>query len=157
VLTKTGRYTIAVSDLNTNETGGYQLRLERFRPSAPRLLTFGQSVSDTISSRTDIDLFAFDGTIGGDLRILVAAAAVGGSGIGPRVEVRDPDGVRIVDTSCDALGCTVSIDSNQAAPNKLPVLTKSGRYTIAVSDLNTNETGGYNITVQCLFGPCSGP
>ena len=151
VLTKTGTYTIGVSDSDSNEGGSYELFVERFRPATPPALTINESRADVIDSPTDIDSFAFQGTVGDDMRIVLRT----GTGLDPRLEVRDPDGIRIVDTFC-ANGCALSVDPLQASPRALPVLVKTGTYTISVSDSDSNEGGTYELFLE-RFRPATPP
>jgi hypothetical protein len=117
------------------------------------------STSCEIILSSDIDTFAFVGTVGDDLRIVLTGTS---RVFDPRLEVRDPDGVRIADASCAACNngsdpactCSLSVDSLQAGNRFLKVLDKTGRYIVSVSDDNATDTGSYNLSIQCLSGLC---
>jgi hypothetical protein len=70
----------------------------------------------------------------------------------PRLEIRDPEGTVIVDTFCSGNGlqgqrfrCSISQDMS---------LALSGVYLFSPLDTASNEIGGYEISIECLFGPC---
>ncbi len=152
ILITSGRYIVSVSDAGANNTGSYTLHIERLRPVNGRPLAMNGSISDQISPAPDIDSYTFQGTAGDQVRILVAGAT---DYFDARIEVRDPDGVVVADNYCDAyIPCSVGVDPEQSGTAQLPTLTKSGSYTASVSDAGANNSGGYAISVTCLFGPC---
>jgi hypothetical protein len=62
----------------------------------------------------------------------------------PRLEIWDPAHAKIKDVSCTG-ACTISEDLS---------LTSSGTYLIGISEVHGNQTGGYELNIQCLFGDC---
>ncbi len=67
----------------------------------------------------------------------------------PTIEVYDPNGTRILNgaangASCSNFGCSFSVDL-------FPMIT--GTYSLVLYDLGTNEAGGYQLGLQCVFSP----
>ena len=95
----------------------------------------------------DGDVFIFGATAGDLIRFSVFA---GGNFMDPTIEIRDPTGIVIVNGVADGAtcndGCTFSLDLSPAA---------SGTYSLLIYDRGINETGSYEIGLQCLLGTCS--
>jgi len=65
------------------------------------------------------------------------------SSVTPRLEIREPDGDPIWDETCSA-GC----DST---------LVETGIYLLEISEGDVNDTGDYEVSLQCLVGSCGPP
>jgi len=143
-----GCYTIFISDVGTNELGSYSIQLERIVPVPDSAvhMNYDTSDSDTINPGTDIDFFTFNATAGTDIRLNVLAAS---NGMDPTVEIRDPNGVVVVDGVTDGATCN---DNCSYSVDLSPAL--SGTYSLLIYDRNTNETGGYELSLWCLWGDC---
>lgn len=66
-LTLSGTWTIIVTDSGTNETGAYQIQLERWPPPQDAdvpTLPWGAAVSDTVEPVTDLDFLKFEARAG---------------------------------------------------------------------------------------------
>ena len=138
-LTLGGTYTLLVGDDNSNETGGYALSLQSTnRPGNPRLIAYGGLVQDTVVSMTQMRAYQFVGD-SGDVVILRMNRTSGG--LNPYLELFGSDGGRVL-TAVPELW-----PYDQAQINDLK-LTKSGTYTLLVSDDNGNETGAYTLSLQ---------
>ncbi len=145
-LEETGLYNLRVSDSGANETGSYTLQIEKIPPVAAPCLTYGSSVSDTISPQTDVDFIAFQGVAGTTIRATVLGRS---DFFDPRLEILDPSGVIIEDRACTGnRRCSFSVEKN---------LVLDGTYFMFISDAGCNETGGYQINLECLFGSCPIP
>ena len=112
----------------------------------PILLNYGVHTVDCgITPSTDLDRFMFDASAGDQVRIIVDGLS---NYFDPRIELRAPDGTVLRDQYCNGgsyYSCTVTVDET---------LSTEGTYQIAVSDNGADESGNYNISLQCLFGSC---
>lgn len=148
-----GTYTLNVSDLGADEAGSYQLHLESYPPANNWLgFQYTTPVAETLGHTTDFDFFAFNGVVHSGIRLTVANTT---GGLDPVLEVWDPLGKRISNTVCDgndifgrAILCSNSVDLD---------LSLSGVYKVGISDSGWDETGGYRLAVNCLFGDCPAP
>ena len=152
-LAATGTFSITISDQNGDETGGYILQLERIPPTfePPQVPYDSQAaVRDVVDQPTDLDFFVFDGVAGTTIQLTLSSRT---PRLDPRLEVRGPTGAVLIDTSCsgenvfgDGILCSV-VASNV-------VLPATGRYLVIVSDSGIDETGTYDLTLNCIFGAC---
>lgn len=149
ILPVTGIYTIFVSDVGNNNPGNYTLQIERIVPTlVSEHMDYDSSSSDTIDPATDVDFYNFNVTAGTQIRFNVLANSIN---FAPVVEIRDQNGTVVVNgavdgASCNTTYCSFSVDM-------APTLT--GTYSLLIYDLNTNNPGSYNVSLQCLFGTCS--
>ncbi len=145
VLAKAGTHRITLSDINSDELGGYTLQFERIPPAFPRgrVIGYDLPLNDALDYMLDVDAFRFEGIAGTTMRILVTTSGT----LDPHVQVYDPLEALIVNDACTG-GCTVSRD--------IP-LGLSGTYYLILSDANHNETGDYSLRVNCLTPSCAPP
>jgi len=154
-----GAYSVVLFDTDTDETGDYTLSLwcllgdcdsdaDGLLDNDRQALVYGAPpLSKEVSPSVDGDFFIFGGTSGDQLRIVLAS-------IGdwdPTLEIRDPNGLRIINgpadgAQCTTPGCSISLDL-------LPGIT--GDYTLALYDGGTDNAGSYNLSLTCLFGTCT--
>lgn len=143
-LPSSGTYVLSVSDVGVDETGGYTLHMDRYPPLNNWTgLLYDRPLTDVLGHMGDHDFLAFNGAAGTSVRLAVSSAA---TRMDPHLEVWDPNGVRIYDQSCDGFfGCSLvaSLD-----------LSIGGLYRLGLSDINWDETGGYNLGLTCQFGNC---
>jgi hypothetical protein len=95
---------------------------------------------------TDTDQFSFVGAEGDHVRIRLLSLT---ADFDPRLEIRDPDGMLIVDHQCtvDRFNrCAFTLDSLTNPP--LPVLSKAGTYLLTVSDNDGFNPGGYILQLE---------
>jgi hypothetical protein len=153
-----GNYSLLIYDLNTNNPGGYQLSLwclvgpcdsdGNGTPDAdPPPVSYVTPVVNTISPAVDGDIYVFHGTPGTDIRLNVLATSLS---FAPVVEIRAPNGTLVLDgvadgASCNTNYCSFSVDLSPAL---------AGRYSLLIYDLNTNNPGGYQLSLWCLAGDC---
>ena len=152
-LPMTDCYTVFVSDVGTDEPGAYTLQLERILPVPDTAVHMdydkseSNPISDTISPGTDVDFYTFDATAGTDIRLNVLSL----NPTDPVVEIRDPSGAVVVDGVADGATCnhvcSFSVDL-------LPAV--SGTYSLIIYDNGIDESGGYQLSLWCLAGPCDG-
>jgi hypothetical protein len=108
----------------------------------PVPMAYGEStVGCQVDTSTDLDRFTFHGEAGTDIRIAISSP----DGLDARLEIRDPSGAVVYDNWC-LNGCTFQADLS---------LTETGTYHVAISDVDTNEGGSYQLGLQCLFGACT--
>jgi hypothetical protein len=148
VLPSSGSYLLTLADVGTNEAGNYTLQLERIlpAPTSPRL-DYDAEMIDLISPATDIDHYHFHGDAGTAIRLNAFSTT---TNMDPTIEVRDPNGVLVLNGAADGavcanVGCTFSVDL-------IPAL--SGTYSLLIYDGGTNEGGGYQLSLWCVVGPC---
>ncbi len=154
----TGTYSVLFYDGGTNESGSYQLSLWCVAGScdsngdgivdvdAP-VISYDTPVIDSISPAVDGDFFIFNATAGTLVRFNALSTT---TNMDPTIEVRDPNGILVVNgatdgASCTNVGCSFSVDIS-------PELT--GTYSVLFYDGGTNEAGGYQLGLWCVVGPC---
>jgi hypothetical protein len=149
-LSGTETYTIFISDQGGDQAGAYALQIERILPPpTAQLLEYGTPASDQISPTTDHDFFAFEGAQGTEIRINIRSS----SPLDARLEVWDPDGVKLEDVYCND-NCSLQRETPDFSVLPSAALPKTGTYLVAVSDAGINQTGSYTIDVHCLLGSC---
>lgn len=155
-LTKTGTYLLTVGDDGANQTGEYEIGVHCLSGPCTVLhpaLHHDQPRGLPLSPATSMNRMTFDGTLGAEPRITVVQT---GASLEPRLEIWDPDGVKLHDESCITAGCSMQVEPSDfnlpvVPPSALP---KSGIYQLAVSDQGSDQTGTYSINIQCLVGDC---
>lgn len=151
-LPSTGCYEIAITDLGTDEIGGYTLQIERLPPTycAPNL-PYNSSVTDEVSPTTDQDFLTFEGLAGTRARVSVSSLT---NCFDPLLSIIDPNGsIFFNDSSCDG-GAPPSCGSCSFVSSEI-VVTTSGTYTLLIQDDGAeSEAGSYQISLTCLFGKC---
>jgi pre-peptidase/PEP-CTERM motif-containing protein len=144
-LANSGSYVINISDVGLNETGtAYSLHLDKRSHYAG--IGYGPpEIRQLVGHKTDVDFFAFDANAGTSARINVESQT---GGLDPHLEVWNPAGASVSDVFCDGFSssiCSTSADITFSA---------TGTYIVGISDVGANETGGYLLQVNCLFGTC---
>ncbi len=151
----TGVYSLLIYDRGTNESGSYQLSLWCLSgkcdgapdPAGP-LISYDDSLADTISPAVDGDFFTFNATAGTNIRLNVLAGA---DLMDPVIEIRDSNDTLVVNGVADGATCT---DRCSFSVDLSPVL--SGVYSLLIYDRGTNESGSYQLSLWCLSGKCDG-
>jgi hypothetical protein len=155
--TNSGVYSVLIFDAGTNEGGGYQLSLwcvqgdcdsdaDGVADGAQEVIDYGDSTSKEISPAVDGDFYIFRGTSGDQVRLTALSTT---THMDPTIEVRGPNGTLLLDgaidgASCDNFGCSFSVDLFPAI---------SGTYSVLLYDAGTNEGGGYQFGLECVFSP----
>lgn len=141
VCTEPGRHTILASDNGNNNTGNYVLSLHRRPPPycVPDL-PYGATISDMIGHGTDRDYLRFDGNAGTNVRITLQGTT---NFFSPFIVIFDPLGNELHSQSCNG-PCSFIVD---APINPLP---ETGTYTVEIGDLGLNNTGQFNVGIECL-------
>jgi uncharacterized membrane protein YgcG len=141
VLDQTGTFSLLVSDWNSDDAGDYTISLERINPvsSGARQIAYNESLQDDIDPAGDIDLFFFEGSDNDNVSILVTRTD---DFVQPCVELTAPDNSTTVE--CD-LSADHRIDT---------ILDQTGTFSLLVSDWNSDDTGDYTISLQCISGDC---
>lgn len=146
LLLTSGTFTIFVSETQSNETGGYRLQLERIPPlELPTKKAFNSSVFDTINPSTDHDFFYFEGVAGTEVELILLSHT---NGFDPRMEVYLPSDMPYQDEWCSGGCCTCVITMSGLT------LPESGQYLVVISEKQANETGNYELALNCFFGDC---
>ena len=139
-LTQSGTYIIVVRECELNDTFDYTLCM--IKNPGPNFPEPGEG-SETLLPRQaraaqitvgDCDAFAFRG-IAGDM-VMITLLQTSGSGQGPVLELQAPDGT-VVATASGASSARI----------RVPCLSQTGTYLIAVRDDGLNEAFGYELTL----------
>lgn len=151
LLTKTGTYSILMSDVGNDEGGAYTIQLERIPPEiTPEKVLYDDPKQDTIDHLADHDFFVFEGAEATNIRITISAVA---DFMDPRLEIYDPDGTLLHNGTCGGR-CSMSVEPSLFSEVPTATLTKTGTYHLLLSDVGNDEGGSYEINTQCLFGAC---
>ena len=144
VLDSSGAHSILVSDTGSDESGDYDLLLQRLNPIAnPTPLVFGHFVSGTITPSLEMDAYSFTGTAGDVVRVRMGDGRLdsGSTSIDNQLQVFDPAGV--------ALGSVVQ-ELDTVVDVTLPA---TGTYLILASDAGGDQTAPYGLSLQRLNNP----
>jgi hypothetical protein len=98
-------------------------------------ISYGQTVAGSIETVGEKDEFTFSGTSGD--KITLRFTETNGS-LDSYVEVFNPSGMRIAYSSAGFINVTLSA---------------SGTFRITLEDYNNDETGSYELSLQCLNNP----
>lgn len=144
-LAETGTHRIIIRENGSDETGGYMVQLERVLPifGPPPQLLNDVAAGDAIQHRTDMDFFFFEGVQ--DTRIQLILSETTTNTVELRLELWDPSGNPIIDTFPGG-NILEELD-----------LAETGIYLVGIRENGADETGGYELGLQCLFGPCPPP
>ena len=125
-----------LSDYNGLDAGNYTLYLQRLNdPGNTSPITYGDTISESVSTATEADAYVFTGTNGDSPTITMTATS---GGLDPRLRVFRPDGTQVCADSLSPGGSLV-----------LPcALDVTGVHTIIASDSGENETGDYDLSLS---------
>ncbi len=139
----TGTHTVVVADSGGNESGDYEMLLQRRNPMADtEAINYGDDVTRTISPFVDLDGYTFSGTLGDQLWIRMKPLT---GGIEAALWVLRPDGTTLCSQAASggnsglltldvADGCTLDV---------------TGTHTVVVADSGFgNESGDYEMLLQ---------
>lgn len=138
-LSQTGIYTIFV-DAFSSDTGSYALHLERLIPPSDnaRLLSFGNSISDSFTPSGDLDLFKFTGISNSRIGLKITSQ---NEDLHPCIQLVFPNNSR-------------QIACNNASSNELELtLDQTGTYTVLAEAFSIG-LGKYILELECLSGGC---
>ncbi len=138
VVDVSGTYTLLVTENGGEETGNYNLHLQRTNgPGNATPINFGDILAGTLATGAEADAFTFTGATGDRLFLRMAASVVD-----PQLRLYRPDGTLLC--SGQNFGGTLDLSSC--------VVDTSGTYTLLVTDNSGDETGGYNLHLQRTNG-----
>ena len=147
----TGTYSVLMYDSGVDESGAFDLSVWCLAGGCADandpLLNFPKSRDDILSATVDGDFFRLNATAGTLLRISGLSTS---TQMDPRVVVRDPTGVVVIDelndgAGCNSFGCSFSVEF---------VPAMSGLHSVLVYDGGTNEGGAYQVAFWCVAGDC---
>jgi cell wall assembly regulator SMI1 len=155
--TLTGTYSLIIYDAATNEAGNYQLSLwcilgdcdsdfDGLIDNDREILNYGDIKVKDVNPAVDGDFYIFQGTAGDQIAFNGFSAS---TQMDPTIEVYDPTGMRVLNGAADGANCTNFGCSFSVAFT--PAMT--GTYSVVLYDLDTNEAGGYNFSLECSFSP----
>jgi len=140
-ITESGLYTILVMDWGGNDTGFYNIFLQRtFNVPNAAILEYNSTISAEISNFAEMDAYVLDGTTGD---IIVLHMKGSETGFDPRIEIYNPDGSLFA--SGEISNKLLRIDTLR--------LAESGWYTILAMDWGGNNISSYNISIQRTNDP----
>lgn len=125
-----GTYIASVYDFFRNETGAYQIIIQRLNsPDDCRELQPGETITGNITSAAQQDCYTISGSAGYNLRVTTTASS---GSLNPTPAIYQADGTLVCEGSVttDTLECT------------LPAV---GQFTIFVYDFWRKETGSYTL------------
>jgi flagellar hook assembly protein FlgD len=133
----TGKYTILARDYYNEETGGYDLIFQKLNnPCNCVSLTFGQTISATISSFVDIDAYSFTASAGDTIKVSFVKTQNTSGAFDPYLELYDSTGGRIAYSSSGEL---------------TQVLASSGTFYLLFSDDSREGAGNYEFTAENII------
>ncbi|VAW58879.1 5-deoxy-glucuronate isomerase [hydrothermal vent metagenome] len=154
-----GFYSLVLYDIGNNNTGNYQLSLwcisglcDNDGDGIPDLntspLSYDTPITDSLNPAVDGDFFTFNATPGTDIRFNVLSTS---NGLGPIIEIRDPNGNLLINGTGDGASCNSNLTCSFSV-DVSPLV--SGRHSIIVYDIATNNTGNYQLNILCLSQNC---
>jgi len=157
-----GTYSLLIYDNGTDDIGNYAFSLwclqgdcdsdadglpdgdPRVSFNTPAVLSYGSAANDVINPAVDGDVFIFWGTAGDLIRFNVLSIDF----LDPTIEIRDPNGTVVVNGVADGASCTnncsFSVDLSPSV---------SGTFSLIMYDNGANDTGNYEINLQCILSP----
>ena len=147
-LTTVGTHTIEVSDTGNDGTGDYILQIERIPSDERANLPYEMGFSGEVSPESDIDFFYVDGDKEIDTNVRVTVRSTEAD-LDPYLEVWDANGNSLGERSCDsgtpAEPCELSADLDLPADQHI---------VLAISDIGNDESGAYEVSVECIGTGC---
>jgi hypothetical protein len=145
-LAETGVYSFIATDIGHQDTGSYNLSVQQLFPTPASAvpINYDETIGDTVTPITDSDVYFFSGTSGDFIRVTITDLTNGG--LDAAMEVYGPD---------EGLITTLS-PPNLLGESEDISLTQDGVYTLFIYDSANNDTGSYDVSLQCLFGTCFG-
>lgn len=146
VLPEGGAYAISVWEWAFDETGAYDLQLDRILPASEApTLRYDEPVADTLDPKTDHDFWVFRAREGARVRVIASSRT---DGLDPWIQVWGADGTAVIDQRADCRGGKCAVAGEATIPT-------SGEYTITLFEWAWDERGGdYELSLQCLTPPC---
>ena len=145
-IAKRGQHSVLVQENTSDETGPYILQIERMpplfsRPDLRRLYYGAGSFEDEISPHCDTDWFFFHGVQDTQVNLLLNVL----DSWEAHFEIWSNDGVRVYLNYWDLSGGDF---------NNTFTVPATADYYVAVSERNFDESGRFNLNLQCISGPC---
>jgi hypothetical protein len=129
-----GTYTVLMGEINGNDTGDYNLYLQRLNnPANTTAISLGDTITETLSLQAELDSYTFDLTTGQDVNVQMSRVAYG---IEPHFRLYNSNG----DLQCSAS------DTSSAVSNCS--LTSADIYMILAGEDGGNETGDYTLRIE---------
>jgi hypothetical protein len=141
-----GDHTILYGDWGGNNAGPYQFTLQRLNDPANALpASLGETISATIGLETELDVYAFSGTVGDPIFIKMSQPAGTLNALDPQFRVLRPDGTLL----CEAA------NSRGIQVEETCTVDTSGVHHILAGDYQADRTGIYALYVQRLNAPAN--
>jgi hypothetical protein len=111
-------------------------------------LAYGDSTAScAISPAVDVDVFTFEAQVGTLVRLNVRGTS---NDLDPQLELFAPGGLSV---DLDPFACSAGFTATCSFSTEFEPLV-SGTYQLLVEDTGTNNTGDYEISLNCLVGDC---
>ena len=145
ILPSTGTYLILAYDSGKFNTGNYNLYFQRLYtvPGNTAPIHFGQTISATIDSPGEMDVYTFSAAAGDNVLVRLVSTA-----INPAIRIHGPDGMEVPGRRAQMYYEAV-IESC--------ILPSTGTYLILAYDSGKFNTGNYQLTLGCNRPLCGGP
>jgi len=137
-LTDTGEYTILAGDYEGDNTGDYEIYIQRINsPINSTSMAFDETKTANINSTFEIDAYTFSASSGDSVLIRMSSSWYNG----PEIRLIAPNGTLI------------SQEFGWSYSEIAQVLTDTGEHTILVGDYEGDDTGDYKIYIQRINNP----
>jgi hypothetical protein len=144
-----GLYTLNVGDAGVNESGRYQMHLDRYPPRNNWAgVRYSEPKTESLGHTTDIDYFGFDGVAGSRVQFSLQTLT---GGLDAQVRIWAPDGTLALNRFCDGFSGGVCSVSQEL------LMSTTGLYRIGIDDFGLDEGGNYRFQLDCAFGACPSP
>ena len=139
-LNQAGTYTILATDQNGNETGNFNIGLQRTNnPANSTNINFGDTAAGSLDVGTNLNSYNFSAQTNDKVSIVMTRTD---GEINPVIRLYAPDGSLV-----KASG-TSYYDNHSEGLLDAVSLNQAGTYTILATDQNGNETGKFDLSLQ---------
>jgi len=157
---ETGIYSVVIGDFGGNNSGNYVFNLycvvgecandADAAPDTRRVaLRYGDSIQGSLDVHVDGDAYVFLGSPGDTISLSGLGLT---PNLGPWIQLRDPAGQVVLDGIADGAGCQPGYNGTCSFNVQYsPAL--AGPYTIDLFDNGTNNSGDYQLSLNCVFSP----
>ena len=142
-LEDTGTYTIMVSESEGDGVGDYNFTLESVNnPGDSTPISYGESVGSSLEVPTDLDHYAFEGTVGDVITLQLTDSSIF---LSAQFRLYTPDG--------SVFEVAPPLGGNGQALLENFELQDTGTYNIMVSESEGDGTGDYTLSLDQTFDP----
>ena len=142
-LPASGRYTVLARDYSSDDTGDYEIYIQRLNnPQVTSPIGFGEVLAGSLEFAVKADSYTFD-ALEGDV-VLARMTTVSPSPVDAEILLYAPNG-SLLKKSLDM----VSPGAAEITSDPLPA---NGRYTVLARDYSSDDIGDYTIQLRLIIG-----